>query len=72
MKKEKEVLRRDHLEVCYVCNRKIHGTPKYIGQDKYRHIRCDPGSQRWLDSEVGKKSELREFFLLGVLEEKKD
>lgn len=49
---------------CYVCDREIKATAVYVGQGKYRHERCCPGSARWLESPIGRKSKLRAFFLL--------
>lgn len=54
--------------ICYVCAHEITGDPVYIGQEKYRHIRCAPGSTRWLEIQASKKpsqrSEMYEFFKL--------
>lgn len=49
-------------KICYVCGHGIRNSPIYIGQGRYRHERCFPGSQRWLQSEVGKCSSMYEFF----------
>jgi hypothetical protein len=72
MLKEKEVLRQ-----CFVCGKEIKIvvsesklfkgcskiiSPVYTGQDKYRHLRCVPGSDKWMHSKVGKKSKLRMYF----------
>lgn len=50
--------------ICYVCGNEIKGTslPVYIGQGKYRHVRCYPGKAKWMQSEVGQKSKLKEVF----------
>lgn len=55
--------------ICYVCGGAIQSKPHYIGGDTYRHIRCAPGSERWLASQKAKRrkdrSEYYEYFLLG-------
>lgn len=50
--------------ICFVCSRVIKGKNRYIGSGKYRCEKCKPGSARWMRSSVGKKSEVREFFLV--------
>lgn len=69
MKQRTEVKpERRHLETCYVCSHKITGEPVRIGASAkhpaglYRHIRCEPGSARWMDSETGKQSAVRSYF----------
>jgi len=64
-RKREEIKERRTLETCYVCGNKITGNPVYIGQDKHRHIRCEPGSARWLESAQAKVSELTQFFEKG-------
>ena len=61
---------------CYVCEHEVvpvveivHGlkhtvSPVYVGQDRWRHARCEPGGARWMKSKIGKRSELRKYFLL--------
>lgn len=53
---------RESHEMCYVCKRPIQKHPVYIGQELYRHIRCAPGSARWMRSDIGMLSEVREYF----------
>jgi hypothetical protein len=52
----------ENTPTCYVCGRRVKLTPVYIGDGLYRHAGCYAGSQRWLDSEVGKKSPYRKYF----------
>jgi hypothetical protein len=40
-------------------------SPIYVGNDMYRHARCEPGSTRWMQSKVSRKSKLRAYFKLG-------
>lgn len=54
---------RRTLRLCYVCGRKVTGTPIYIGQDKWRHHRCEPGSARWLASKQAEVSEVTKYFV---------
>jgi len=52
--------------VCYVCE-KFKPTPdKYIGRNKenkriFRHTKCFPGSAKWKNSNIAKKSNLYEI-----------
>ena len=49
-------------DVCYVCNKLIDKNKAiYIGQDKWRHIMCEPGSQKWINSEVSKNSKIKKY-----------
>jgi len=46
-------LRKDY---CYVCCQKITGNDSvYIGQNKWRHKKCKPGSTQWLKSPLNEK-----------------
>lgn len=65
MKQEKQ--KRRELQTCYVCEHKITGQPQYIGQDMYRHKRCEPGSARWFNSARAKVSELAPYFRTATL-----
>ena len=50
---------------CYVCKEKINSGGEcviLIRDTLMRHTDCEPGSSKWLDSEVGKNSALRGFF----------
>ncbi len=58
---------RRTLQVCYVCSHKITGEPVYIGQDKYRHRRCEPGSVRWMNSQRAQESDVTNFFVEGCV-----
>jgi hypothetical protein len=42
--------------ICYVCERPIKQEPVYIGQGKYRHERCAPGTERWYRSKLARTS----------------
>lgn len=45
-------LRKDY---CYVCCQRINNTDSvYIGQNKWRHKKCKPGSVQWLKSPLSK------------------
>lgn len=46
-------------QTCYVCNHVIDGTPVYIGQDKYRHMRCEAGGKRWMRVQEAKPKRQR-------------
>lgn len=35
---------------CYVCKNPIRGESVYIGQGIHRHIRCEPGSRRYMQN----------------------
>lgn len=54
--------------LCYVCNNGLDRSKAvYIGLNKkdqplYRHQRCAPGTVKWLNSKVGRKSEIKTFF----------
>lgn len=50
---------------CYVCNKVIKGEPVYVGKGINRHKRCRPGTAKWLNSPVGRKSPFREFHMAG-------
>ena len=46
-------LRKDY---CYVCCQRITGDDGvYIGQNKWRHKKCKPGSAQWLKSPLSKE-----------------
>ena len=47
---------------CYVCGRKINLNPVYICGGLTRHGGCEAGSDRWMNSEIGKKSAYRKYF----------
>jgi hypothetical protein len=61
-KKKDEERERRTLETCIICGGKITGQPVYLTQEKYRHVRCQPGSARWMNSERAKVSEMTQFF----------
>lgn len=63
MKKETNIanLTPDFKDCCYVCLKPLK-RGVYIGKGIFRHESCSPGTARWLKSEVGKKSNLREYF----------
>jgi hypothetical protein len=67
MKKRKpeQPTERRTLHPCYVCNRTITGDPVYIGQELYRHKRCEPGSARWMQSARAEISDVTEYFVEG-------
>jgi len=54
-------------QVCYVCHQTISGVPEYVGKDTWRHHRCAPGGQRWINAQMEMKkkerSELLPYFL---------
>jgi hypothetical protein len=50
------------LEVCFVCGNTIKDKSVFVGQEKYRHIRCQPGGARWMKSTRAKESLITEFF----------
>ena len=64
-RKREEIKERRTLETCYVCGNKITGQPIDIGGELHRHIRCEPGSARWMKSDRAKVSELTQFFQKG-------
>jgi len=47
---------------CYVCGLRINENPVSVGNEVFRHRRCKPGTKKWMESEVGKKSPYRSFF----------
>ena len=61
-RKQEEAKERRTLETCIICGVKISGQAVYLTQEKYRHVRCQPGGARWMESERAKVSELTEFF----------
>jgi hypothetical protein len=61
-RKPEETKERRTLETCFVCGNKITGHPVDIGQDKYRHHRCEPGGARWMQSERAKVSDVTQYF----------
>lgn len=59
-------------KTCYVCHKGINKKDEiHIGKGIYRHDRCHPGSVRWIRSETGKKSKLREFFMIPTQKEER-
>ena len=61
MDKNQYIIINKH-EMCYVCNKLIDKNKAiYIGQDKWRHIMCEPGSQKWINSEVSKNSKIKKY-----------
>jgi len=46
-----EELKKDY---CYVCCQRITDDGVYIGQNKWRHKKCKPGSTQWLKSPLSK------------------
>ena len=64
-RKREEIKERRTLETCYVCNHVIRQNPVYIGGELHRHIRCEPGSARWMKSDRAQVSELTQFFQKG-------
>ncbi len=48
-----EELKKDY---CYVCCQRIADDDRvYIGQNKWRHKKCKPGSAQWLKSPLNKE-----------------
>ena len=48
-------LRKDY---CYVCCQRITGDEGvYIGQNKWRHKKCKPGSAQWLKSPLSNRQQ---------------
>lgn len=70
MRKLTEKKPRRTLQTCYVCQHKITGDPVALGllkgqteEDRlYRHIRCEPGSARWMESKRSLESDVTEYF----------
>lgn len=46
-------LRQDYCYVC--CQRILENQGVNIGQDKWRHKKCKPGSTQWLKSPLNEK-----------------
>lgn len=57
---------RINKDICFVC-KKPRNKKKIIELTKYkwRHDKCGPGSVKWLQSAVGKTSDMRQYFLTG-------
>lgn len=50
---------------CYVCTQTLDLLDAvYIGNSLYRHSGCESGSEKWMDSTVGLRSEMRQYYLL--------
>ena len=48
-----EELKKDY---CYVCCQRITDDERvYIGQNKWRHKKCKPGSAQWLKSPLSRE-----------------
>lgn len=57
---------RANKPICYVCKRMIQKKPIYIGNEIYRHKRCEAGSQKWMKIQRRKtknRSELYDYFV---------
>jgi len=55
---------------CFVCGRPVDmGQGVYIGQGRWRHGKCGPGSKKWLRSERAVRSGLRHLFVKNGEEE---
>lgn len=56
-------------QICYVCDKPIDGEPVPVGNETYRHQRCEPGSKRWLAAQEAKpkkeRSALYKYFKRG-------
>ena len=48
---------------CYVCGNEIKEGAVYIGQGKYRHKRCKPGTKRWIDAGAGHDPDVKQAFM---------
>ena len=59
-------------QVCYVCKQTITGVPVYIGKELYRHQRCEPGMQRWLDAQAARPKKERSTMLSYYLTTKEE
>ena len=62
IQKRQKIIIGQRKEECYVCKGTINHDPLLVGKGLYRHHTCKAGSDKWMHSEPGKKSKLRQFF----------
>ena len=62
MQKRQKIIAEKGEQECYVCRKVIKHDPLSVGKGLYRHYTCKAGSEKWMHSEPGNKSKLRQFF----------
>ena len=57
-------MRINRPDTCYVCKKGATTKQRIvrISPTQWRHVKCRPGSYRWLQSEIGLNSEYRFLF----------
>lgn len=63
-KKDSQMRVSKKPDICFICNEPFSNKELKIriSSTNCRHVKCTPGSPKWMKSKIGKDSKMRQYF----------